>query len=94
MESILYLEKVQFRETPVMSRSYCGRQQLLGEEMGVPGGHQVGHNPAVCPLANRPMVSWLHEDRHCQQVDGAEPCPLLSPGEASPEVMGAVLGPQ
>lgn len=55
--------------------------------------HQADHEPTICPCSKEgKCYLGQHQLKHCQQVEGADPYPLLSAGEAAPEGLYAVLG--
>jgi len=60
---------------------------------GGPSGHQVEHEPAVCPCCKgSKLYPGLHQAKCCQQVKGGDYSPLFSTGEATPGVRCPVWG--
>ena len=51
-------------------------------------------HPGRAPAACGQRSPGLHEQEHCQQVDGAAPCPLLSPAGATAAVLCSCWAPQ
>lgn len=47
--------------------------------------HKVEHEPAICPgCKTASCYARVSSAEYCQQVEGADPCPLLDAGETGP----------
>ncbi|TRZ21626.1 hypothetical protein HGM15179_005462 [Zosterops borbonicus] len=68
-------------------------EQPWGKGPGAPGG--AVPEPSVSPCGQEgqwdPGVHW---EEHCQQEEGGDPAPLLSPGEAHLECCAQAWAPQ
>jgi len=67
-------------------------KQLCRRRLGGPCGQQVEHDPAIHSCIKEGQQP--HGLRYCQQVEGSDPSPLLSPGETHHEHWAQVWGPQ
>lgn len=71
--------------------NFHAEKQLCRKCLGGPGGHAEQESD-TCPSHKEGESLGLHWEQRCQQVKQDDPFPLLSTGEATPEMLGLALG--